>query len=181
MPVTRTLFLVASSNAYCSDPSWGGGGGTIYSTGFIFVQSILADRYIHHRELRLVSLKSFSSVEYGIKKIFWFSFLTGRYRGLNFRENRVNSVDFIHLFSEFFIKIWRILMKFNKTFHENVVDFPFKDKIHCRLFSLNFFLSQILAKNFTKFRLFHQKQHEINFFSPLWLKLQAQTPLTQSL
>ena len=47
----------------------GGGGGTIYSNGF-FVQSILADRYIHRRELRLASLESLSSVEYGIKKIF---------------------------------------------------------------------------------------------------------------
>ena len=35
-----------------------------------FVQSILADRYIHCREMRLVSLESLSSVEYGIKKIF---------------------------------------------------------------------------------------------------------------
>ena len=35
-----------------------------------FVQSIFADRYIHRRELRLVSLESSSSVEYGIKKIF---------------------------------------------------------------------------------------------------------------
>ena len=46
------------------------------------------------------------------------------------------------------------------------------------------FLSQIPAKNFTKFRLFHQKQHEISFFSPLWLNLQVvhtQTPLKQSL
>ena len=47
----------------------GGGGGIIYSNGF-FVQTILADRYIHRRELRLVSLDSLSSVEYVIKKIF---------------------------------------------------------------------------------------------------------------
>ena len=46
------------------------GGGTIYSNGFFFVQSILADRYIHRRELRLVSLESLSSVEYEIKNIF---------------------------------------------------------------------------------------------------------------
>ena len=46
------------------------GGGTIYSTGFFFVQSILADRYIHRRELRLVSSESFFGVKYGIKKIF---------------------------------------------------------------------------------------------------------------
>ena len=46
------------------------GGGTIYSNGFFFVQSILTDRYIHRRELRLVPLESLSSVEYGIEKIF---------------------------------------------------------------------------------------------------------------
>ena len=38
--------------------------------GFFFVPTILADRYIHRRELRLVSLESSSSVEYRIKKIF---------------------------------------------------------------------------------------------------------------
>ena len=141
-------------------------GGTIDSNGFFFVQS-LADRYIHRRELRLVSLESLSNVEYGIKKIFLFSFLTGRYRGLNFRENRVNSVDFIHLFSELLAKISPILIKINKIFQENVVDFRFTDRKYCRLFSLNFFLSQFAAKYFTKFRLFHQKQHEISFFSPL--------------
>ena len=37
---------------------------------FFFVPWIFADRYIHRRELRLVSLESSSSVEYGIKKIF---------------------------------------------------------------------------------------------------------------
>ena len=63
-----------------------------------------------------------------IKRFFKFSFLTGRHRGLNFRVNRVNSVDFIHLFSEFLTKISPILIKFNKFFRENVVDFTFKDK-----------------------------------------------------
>ena len=67
--------------------------------------------------------------------------MTGRYRGLNFRENRVNSVDFIHLFSEYLTKISQILIKFNKIFHENVVDFTFKDRIHCRLISLIFFVT----------------------------------------
>ena len=46
------------------------GGGTIYSNGFFFVQSIFADRNIHRRELRLVSLESSSSAEYRIQKIF---------------------------------------------------------------------------------------------------------------
>ena len=42
------------------------GGGTTYSNVFFFVQTIFADRYIHRRELRLVSLESSSSVEYEI-------------------------------------------------------------------------------------------------------------------
>ena len=44
---------------------------------FFSVQTILAGRYIHRRELRLVSLESSSSVENGIKKIFSFRFLRG--------------------------------------------------------------------------------------------------------
>ena len=39
------------SSPLCSDPHVSGEGGTIYSTEFFFVQSILADRYIHCREL----------------------------------------------------------------------------------------------------------------------------------
>ena len=38
--------------------------------GFFLFQTILTDRYIHRRELRLVSLESSSSVEYEIKNIF---------------------------------------------------------------------------------------------------------------
>ena len=53
-------------------------GGTINTYGFFFVQSILANRYIHRIELRLISLESLCSVEYGIKKIFFdFRFLQG--------------------------------------------------------------------------------------------------------
>ena len=37
---------------------------------FFFVHSILADRYIHRREMWVVSLKSCSSVEFKTKKIF---------------------------------------------------------------------------------------------------------------
>ena len=131
----------------CSDPSWGGRNYILKQV--FFVQSILADRYIHRRELRLASLESLSSVEYRIKKIFWFSSLTGRYRGLNFRENRVNSVDFIHIFRNF----WQ---KFNKIFQENVVDFKFKDKIYCQLFALNFFVTNS-GKIFHKIQNFSSK------------------------
>ena len=59
------------SPAFCSDPLVGGG--TIYSNGF-FVQSILADRYIHRREMWVVASKSSSSVEIEIK-IFFFNFV----------------------------------------------------------------------------------------------------------
>ena len=69
-----------------------------------------------------------------LKRFFCFSFLTGRYRGSNFRENRVSSVDFIHLFSEFLTKISPILIKFNEMFQRNVVDFTFKDRICGQLF-----------------------------------------------
>ena len=65
-PAKKTLTELSR----CSDPSWGGGGGNYILKWVFFVQSILADRYIHRRELRLVSLESLSSVEYGIKKIF---------------------------------------------------------------------------------------------------------------
>ena len=49
------------------------GGGTIYSNDF-FVHPILADQYIHRRELRLISLEIPSSVEYGII-FFYFRFI----------------------------------------------------------------------------------------------------------
>ena len=45
-------------------------GEELYTQMVFLVQTILADRYIHHRELRLVLLDSLSSVQYGIKKIF---------------------------------------------------------------------------------------------------------------
>ena len=37
---------------------------------FFFVQTILADRYIRRREMWVASLKSWSSVEFKIKKMF---------------------------------------------------------------------------------------------------------------
>ena len=55
--------FVAYVNALFFVPTPLEGRGTIYSTGFFFAQSIFADRYIHRRELRLVSLESSSSVE----------------------------------------------------------------------------------------------------------------------
>ena len=40
----------------------------------LFVETILADRYIHRREIRVVSLKSLFSVEFETKKILNFVF-----------------------------------------------------------------------------------------------------------
>ena len=42
-----------------------------------FIQTNLADRYVHRRELWVVSLKSSSSVEFEIKKIFLIRFFWG--------------------------------------------------------------------------------------------------------
>ena len=53
----------------------------------------------------------------------------------------MNSVDFIHLFSEFLTKISPILLKFLNIFQENVKDFIFKDRIYSQLFSMIFFVT----------------------------------------
>ena len=78
------------------------GGEELYTqTGIFFVQSILADRYICRREKWVVSLKSCSSVEFKIKKIFWFSFFSRSYRGLKFCVN----TGYLFTFSVIFLKI----------------------------------------------------------------------------
>ena len=128
-----------------------------------FVQTIFADRYIHRRELRLVSLESSSNIEYRSKKIsFGFVF----YRELSrFKFRRVNSFVFIHIFRNFCLNFCQfckdllkflilvLLILFLKT--KSIVDCF--DLIFCQKFGLNI----------SKFSLFHQKQHEISFFSPL--------------
>ena len=70
------LLTFQSTLGNCSDPHFDREGGTIYPTGF-FVQTILADRYIHCREIWVVSFKSMYILEYGIKKIFSISVFTG--------------------------------------------------------------------------------------------------------
>ena len=47
-------------------------GEELYTKMVFFVQTISADRYIHRREMWVLSLKSSSSVEFEIKKIFVF-------------------------------------------------------------------------------------------------------------
>ena len=60
-------------------------GEELYTQMVFFVQTVLADQCIHRRELRLVSLESSSSLEYGIKKIFLL-FFTVKNGDLNFWE-----------------------------------------------------------------------------------------------
>ena len=70
--------------------------------GFFFVPWIFAARYIHRRELRLVSLESSSSVEYGIKKIFLiFVFYRELSRLKLLRKDEWIHVVFIHIFRNF--------------------------------------------------------------------------------
>ena len=73
-------------------------GEELYTQMGFFVQTILADRYFHRRELRLVSLESSSRGEYGIKKIFYFRFLQGVIEVQTSEKSRVNSGVFIHIF-----------------------------------------------------------------------------------
>ena len=73
-------------DANCSDPTcWGRN----YILNWVFfVQTILADRYIHRRDMCVVSLKSSSSVDLGIKKISLnFVFFPRSYQGLKFCVN----------------------------------------------------------------------------------------------
>ena len=67
------------SLCYCSNPLVRGEE-ELYTQMGLFVQTILTDRYIQRRELRLVSLESSSSVKYGMRKIFLFSSFAGSYR-----------------------------------------------------------------------------------------------------
>ena len=93
----------------------------------IRIKTILAERYFKRRALRLVSLESSPSVEYGLKKIFFnFVFFTGSYRGINFWEKYSEFHYFYSHFQEFSPKISSILLKLDKIFKNSVVDFILK-------------------------------------------------------
>ena len=77
-------------------------GEELYTQMVFFVQTILADRYIHRRELRLVSLESLSSVEYWIKKIFLIFVFYRKLSRFKFWENRVNSSEILFTFCGIF-------------------------------------------------------------------------------
>ena len=96
----------------CSDPTFSGLRNYILNLVF-FVQTIFADRYNHRRELWAVSFESPSSVEYGIKNIFFILCFYREFSRFKFlwREEDIPLL-FIHFFRIFeqiffnFAKIW---------------------------------------------------------------------------
>ena len=76
----------------------------------------------------MVSLKSPSSVEYGIKKFFCASFSRTSYCGLKFVKIRPIWVYFIHILRNFLLKISSIFLKYVKIINNIIVDLIFKDK-----------------------------------------------------
>ena len=103
------------------------GGGTIYSNGFFF-QTILADRYIHRRELRLVSLETSSSVEYGIKKIFSIFVFYWELSEFKLLRKLKRIPLFLFTFSVTLTKLSSTLLKFVKVLTNNVIGFKDKDR-----------------------------------------------------
>ena len=104
-----------------------------------------------------------------LKRFFWFSNFTGSYRGLNFWENRVNSVAFIHIFRnfrQFSTKILPILIKIVNSFKNVFLILFLNIKIFSATFIYNF--CQKICLNILKF---NKNSTKKSFFSPLWLSL----------
>ena len=127
---------------YCSDPLEGGG--TIYSNGFFLFREFSPI----DRELRLVSSKSSSSVEYGIKKIFLIFVFYRELSRFKLLRKLVNSHCFYSHFPEFLPKFSPILLRFVKIFKNSVVYFIFKDKQAFLIVFIKFLWPKILYKYF---------------------------------
>ena len=145
-------------------------GEELYTQMVFFVQTILADRYIHRRELRLVSIESLPSVEYGIKKIFLILVFYRELSRFKLLRKKSEFSWFYSHFPEFLTKISLNLLKFVEVFKQVLLILFLKTKNIVVYFYLIFFVKN-LSKYF-KNQIFHQKHHEISFFSPLWLNLQ---------
>ena len=98
----------------------------LYTQMVFFVQPILTDRYIHRIELWVVSLKSTSSVEYGIKRLFWLSFSGASYFGLILWKLDRFAL-FLFTFSGIFAFLSNVL-RYVKIVKNGTVDFVFEDK-----------------------------------------------------
>ena len=79
-------------------------GEELYTQMVFFVQSILADRYIHRREMWVVSLKSSSSVEFETKKIFLNFIFFEELSRIEFCDNGIISIILL-TFSEILVQI----------------------------------------------------------------------------
>ena len=95
----------------------------------------------------MVSIKSPSSLKYGIIKIFLIRFSRASYRGLNVCEYYTDLRSFYSHFPEFLPKISSILLKDVKILNNSFVDFIFKDTKFFLIILLYFF-AEISAKYF---------------------------------
>ena len=138
---------------YCSEPSWGGRN-YILKWFFLFRQFWPIDIFVV-QSLWVASLKSPSSLEYGIKKFFWISYFAGSYWGFEVIEGVIEVFWIIDWFPMFLLtlsgispKISSILIKIVKIVNNSTVNFIFRDrKSIVDNFYLNF-LSKTLAKFF---------------------------------
>ena len=93
-------------------------GGNYILKWIFFVQTILADRYMHRREMWVVSWKSSSSVEFRIKKIFLnFVFFEELSRFKVLCDDVMFGHDFVHFRSnwDFFLLKYQFKIAFNAT------------------------------------------------------------------
>ena len=110
-----------------------------------------------------------------LKRSFYRSFFTGIYRDLDFERIEWIPVRFYSHFPEFLTNTSPFLLKFVNFFWKVLLIFICKDRKYCRLFLL---ICQKFWLIISKLRLFHQKQHEISFISPVRFKFTGSTDPT---
>ena len=123
-----------------------------------FIQTILAGRHIHRKELRLVSLERPSSVEYRIENVFSIFFF---YRELS----RFKVFTFSAIFD-------RIFVNFCNSFKNNDFGLTFKDRDDSPICFIRDFclILQLNSSNLILFQI--KKRLQIRFYILLSLNLQ---------
>ena len=122
IPCWKVFHAVAAraSVVYCSEHPCGGRN---YILKWVFfVQSILADRYIHRREMWVVSLKSASSVQFKIKKIFLIFVFFEDLSRFKVCEHAIFAW-FCLTFSKIFVQIKALLLFQNYISHNKLKQF----------------------------------------------------------
>ena len=128
------------------------GGGTIYSNGFFLFRQFWPIDIFIVQSCEITSLKSPSSVEYGIKKIIWNFVFYRELSKLEFLWIIDEFPLFLFTFSRISSKISSILLKIVKIVNNSTVDFIFKDQ---KLFLtiLNYFFGLKFWVNISKLNL----------------------------